>query len=746
MTEKMKPELLSPAGSYEAFEAALGAGADAVYLGGADFGARAYAKNFDREELLRAIDTAHIHGKKLYLTVNTLVKNRELEERLYEYLLPYYRAGLDAVIVQDLGVLRFIRRTFPGLPIHASTQMAMTGPKGMKFLEGLGVTRVVPARELGLSELSAMHRESPIEIEAFIHGALCYSISGQCLMSSILGGRSGNRGRCAQPCRLSYRVREGGTPYRQTKEKEFCPLSLKDICTLDILPEILEAGVISLKIEGRMKQPEYTAGVTAMYRKYLDLYEQNREHYRVEERDRNALLNIFNRGGSCQGYYTQQNGPSMMAFSNEKKTGDAAVELKKKKRGICGMLTLEPGCPAILEVSCLEEMSCPEETPAGKIDSGKIPGREISVVVSQGEVQEAKDRPMDQERIRQQMEKLGNTEFQWDSLDIQMGERIFVPVRLLNELRREALAALTEELLKSYRRPEPNPPAYEPYLAQSSVREDKIHLYASCETPEQAEALAEDPELTGMYVNYDSMKRLMEQGVQHDKELYLALPHVVRGAVPDGYLDTAKQWLENGMEGFLVRNLEAYGILKEAGLSHFCVADASLYTWNNEAVAFWQEEGILRTTMPLELNEKELRHRNNAKSECLVYGFLPLMLSAQCVRKNTLRCDRAEARMILRDRYDKEFSCQCVCHPWKTGTTEKNAPCYNILYNSIPYGLLKESRKVRALGADCLRLSFTMETPKEAKRILEEFAAVYLHGEAPADRTFTGGHFKRGAE
>ena len=200
-------ELLAPAGSYEAFEAALGAGADAVYVGGPDFGARAYARNFTQEELIRAIHTAHIHGKKLYLTVNTLLKNRELKERLYDSLCPLYEEGLDAVIVQDLGVFQFIRNNFPGLHLHASTQMTVTGPAGMKFLESQGATRVVAARELSLEELSAMHQASPIEIEAFIHGALCYSFSGQCLMSSMLGGRSGNRGRCAQPCRLPYQVR-----------------------------------------------------------------------------------------------------------------------------------------------------------------------------------------------------------------------------------------------------------------------------------------------------------------------------------------------------------------------------------------------------------------------------------------------------------------------------------------------------------------------------------------------------------
>lgn len=738
MENKKRPELLAPAGSYEAFEAALGAGADAVYVGGPDFGARAYAKNFTMEELLKAIRTAHIHGKKLYLTVNTLLKNRELQERLYDSLLPCYEEGLDAVIVQDFGVLRFIRRTFPGLSVHASTQMAVTGPEGMKFLENLGVTRVVPARELSLSELSAMHQASPIEIETFVHGALCYSVSGQCLMSSMLGGRSGNRGRCAQPCRLPYRVRD--EKGRWAGGKDICPLSLKDICTLDLLPEILDAGVISLKIEGRMKQPEYTAGVTGMYRKYLDILEDNREDFYVTEEDRRTLLDLFNRGGSCRGYYMQHNGPEMMAFSNERKTGEISVELKKRKEKIYGNLILFPGSPAILKVVYQDGSSSALQKAA---DSGQ----EISVTVSLGEVQYAKEHPMEEERIRRQMDKLGNTEFAWKRLDIQMDQNIFVPVKILNELRRSALEGLEEKIQEKYRRDRGKAPVYETEKTPSEKAScKKVKLFASCETAEQAMALCGSSSLTGLYLPFQVMKICMERGLQKEKELYLAMPHVTRGRMPEEIRIQAEQWLAMGMRGFLVRNLESYAICKKYGWQENCVADASLYTWNNEAVAFWEGEHILRTTMPLELNEKELRHRNNSRSEFLIYGYLPLMQSAQCVRKNLLHCDKTESFMLLRDRYEKEFPCVCVCDPWKTGNTEGERYCYNILYNSLPYGLLKESSQVKNLGACALRLSFTVESAEETKRILKEFSDVYLHGGEPSDRDCTKGHFKRGAE
>lgn len=715
-------ELLAPAGSYEGFEAALGAGADAVYAGGSAFGARAYAKNFGEEEMIRAIRTAHIHGKKLYLTVNTLLKNRELERDLYKYLTPYYEAGLDAVIVQDFGVLSFIRRNFPDLHIHASTQMTVTGPEGMQFLEEKGITRVVPARELSLREISDMHKASPLEIECFIHGALCYSYSGQCLMSSIFGGRSGNRGRCAQPCRLPYEVSADGRRFKGAEG--LCPLSMKDICTLDILPEIIDAGVTSLKIEGRMKQASYTAGVVGIYRKYLDiLIKEGREAYSVSSCDRRELIDIFNRGGSCTGYYEQHNGPSMMAFSNEKKTAGVLPEIRKTKEKIYGNLILFPGSPAILNISC----------------------RNQEVTVMGDEVQFAKKQPMTEERIRQQMEKLGDTEYLWSSLDIQTDGQIFIPVKCLNELRRNALAELSDALCHVYDRSLPENPVYirdEKKPCANSVPD----IYVSCETFSQAEALAVIPEIRGMYVPFHVMDACIEAGFQEKLELYLALPHIVRGSFPADFMERVLQWLREGMKGFMVRNLESFAYLKRACLSAYCVLDYSMYTWNQEALAFWRGEGILRDTIPLELNEKELLHRDNTSGEFCVYGYLPLMISAQCVKKNIFGCDQAGGAAYLKDRYENVFSSACCCDPWKTETTKGRNCCYNIIYNSIPYGLIHEADRVKALGAASLRLAFTEESPGEAAAIAGEFISVYLHEGKPGSHSFTKGHFKRGAE
>ena len=279
MEGKRKWELLAPAGSYESMTAAFAAGADAVYIGGSRFGARAYADNLDQDRMCQAIDYAHLHGRRIYMTVNTLFKEQELKE-LYPYLLPFAVQGLDGVIVQDLGAMALIRECFPDLAVHASTQMTITGAYGARRLKELGAKRIVTARELSLEEIRFIHRQTGMEIECFIHGALCYCYSGQCLMSSLIGGRSGNRGRCAQPCRLPYEVKRRGKTVNPKDER--LVLNLKDLCTLDQLPDILEAGVYSLKIEGRMKSPRYTAGVVSIYRKYLDAYgERGRKGYRV---------------------------------------------------------------------------------------------------------------------------------------------------------------------------------------------------------------------------------------------------------------------------------------------------------------------------------------------------------------------------------------------------------------------------------------------------------------------------------
>ena len=492
----IKGELLAPAGSYEGLQAVIRAGADAVYIGGNMFGARAYADNPDTEKLKKAIDFTHIHGKKIYLAVNTLLKNQELYGQLYDFMAPFYEQGADGVIVQDFGVLSFLKKEFPEIPIHASTQMTVTGPEGARLLQQAGVSRVVPARELSLEEIKTIHQETGMEIECFVHGALCYCYSGMCLFSSMLGGRSGNRGRCAQPCRLPYEVHSQGK-ILNNRDSQYV-LSPKDMCTIDILPEILEAGVYSLKIEGRMKRPEYAAGVTSIYRKYLDLLEKNPREYKVSETDRKILLDLYQRDGFNQGYYHQHNGRDMMAVVNykEQKKGKKNPvsrneklfeELKrhyldtKTQEKIYGNLILFAESPAILDL-----------------------GFRDTHVHIQGETAEAASKqPLSAERLEKQMRKTGDTPFVFDRLDVMTDEKSFLPMQSLNALRREGLKKLQEAYLSKFKRDLPERTPLETSRRPDDMPKSKV--YVLTETWEQQKAALESDWVDGIYCGFSML-------------------------------------------------------------------------------------------------------------------------------------------------------------------------------------------------------------------------------------------------
>lgn len=735
----MRAELLSPAGSYEGLRAALAAGADAVYIGGEMFGARAYADNPVRDELLEAIDYTHLHGKKIYLTVNTLLKNRELEGQLYDYLAPYYEQGLDAVIVQDFGVLSFVRKEFPGMEIHASTQMAVTGPEGVGILKEAGVSRVVPARELSLEEISRIHRETGMELETFIHGALCYCYSGMCLFSSMLGGRSGNRGRCAQPCRLPYGVFEEGR--KSGRKGETYPLSPKDMCTIELLPDILEAGVYSLKIEGRMKKPEYTAGVTRIYRKYLDMYEDNPQGYQADRDDMQELMELYQRDGFSEGYYRHHNGAGMIAIQNQKEQENREKGIRKRneelfsrlksqyidkklKEKVYGNVILFCGSPAILDMEY----------------------GDIHIQVMGDTVQEAKNQPLSAQRVKEQMEKTGNTPFVFGELDIQTDELGFLPMQSLNTLRREGLNRLREACLLPYRRKAGEEPAKRTTAAAPIQEGEKgLQFHVSVETWEQLQAAVNREDVDRIYLGItlfwgdsfgEKVRYAAEVVKSSGKECGLALPYIQR----EGILESREQEIRNlagCLDAFLIRNLESFGYLKRLGLLSKAVCDYSLYTFNDQAKEFLESYGVLGTTIPLELNGGEIRRRNNERSEWIVYGYYPMMISAQCLRKTFGSCDKKSGSVELTDRLGQHFLTKCEC-----------SFCYNIIYNSIPTGLLSEAEKIRTSGAGAVRMNFTAEGKDETERMLELFLDVYkknkyVPGNVPA---FTKGHFKRGVE
>lgn len=427
----MSIELLAPGGSYDSVMAAFNAGADAVYTGGDLFGARANAQNLTLEELYSAIDYAHLFGKKIYLTINTLIKQKEIEEQLYNYLAPLYEYGLDAVIVQDIGVLLFVKENFPGLHIHASTQMTITGKLTVKELEQLGVSRIVTPRELSINEIRKIHDISNIEIESFVHGALCYCYSGQCFMSSYIGGRSGNRGQCAQPCRMEYDIIKDGNILNEGNNKYV--LSPKDICTLNILPDIIEAGVCSLKIEGRMKKPEYVAGVVSIYRKYIDQYLDKKGKYTVDEKDIKLLADLFNRNGFSESYYYKHNGSDMISLKKPVFRTENTEFVQFLKENYGGEKMKYP-----LDISVIIEKNKPIELRT-YVD-------EKSIILQGERPHIAENRPITEEIVRKQMSKLGNTNFEVQKMDVTLSEDVFVQVSYLNQLRRDFI----EEVKKNY--------------------------------------------------------------------------------------------------------------------------------------------------------------------------------------------------------------------------------------------------------------------------------------------------------
>ena len=699
-------ELLAPAGNLEIFKGVIESGADAVYVGGSMFGARAYANNFTEEELLEAIDFAHLRGVKVYLTVNTLIKNSEFS-KLYDYLLPYYKRGLDAVIVQDIGVVKAIHEYFPSMEIHTSTQMTVTGADGVRFLSQFGVTRVVMAREVSLAEMKRIHEETGMELEAFVHGALCYSYSGQCLFSSILGGRSGNRGRCAQPCRLPYTV-EG-------KKDEYI-LSLKDMCGIKALDKLHDAGVYSLKIEGRMKQLEYACGVVKYYRSYIDSMKP------VSDADYDRIKALGNRCGFTDRYYFDHNGSDMVTYVKPNFVSNAAEPSpEKRKLSIEGELVLREGEPGSLTVK----------------------RGDVTYKASIEPVSAALKAPLDKKAAIDRINKTGDTDFEFSHIKAQIGENVFVPNGALNKLRRDAISGLCDKLLKKYYR---NDARYADMsrltaLPEHVVKSDAAHDEAindytticSCMTRAQLDTLISYECFDVFYLDFDmyDRKTLIQQFaddvkclIKRNKKVYLMLPTIFRADSSDYFVSIAKELDKVSFEGFVVKNYEELYLTENLFTGKKVILDHNMYTFNDVSKSAFFEHGVSGDTVPLELNSKEIMHRNNIGSQMIVYGYYPLMTTANCVHKNTKGCDKKQKLIYLKDRYNKSFA---VCNNCKE--------CYNTIYNSLPTMLIKNMSKLKEAGIRSFRYSFTIETPKQIKAVMDDKVAEY-----------TNGHYKRGVE
>ena len=702
-------ELLAPAGNLEIFKGVIESGADAVYVGGSMFGARAYANNFTEDELLEAIDFAHLRGVKVYLTVNTLIKNSEFS-KLYDYLLVYYKRGLDAVIVQDIGVVKAIHEYFPSMEIHTSTQMTVTGADGVRFLSQFGVTRVVMAREVSLAEMKRIHEETGMELEAFVHGALCYSYSGQCLFSSILGGRSGNRGRCAQPCRLPYTV-EG-------KKDEYI-LSLKDMCGIKALDKLHDAGVYSLKIEGRMKQLEYACGVVKYYRSYIDSKKP------VSDADYDRIKALGNRCGFTDRYYFDHNGSDMVTYVKPNFVSNAAEPSpEKRKLSIEGELVLREGEPGSLTVK----------------------RGDVTYKASIEPVSAALKAPLDKKAAIDRINKTGDTDFEFSHIKAQIGENVFVPNGALNKLRRDAISGLCDKLLKKYYR---NDARYADIssmceLPEHVVKSDAAHedgavnakdytTICSCMTRAQLDTLISYDCFDVFYLDFDmyDRKTLIQQFAddvksltKRNKKVYLMLPTIFRADSSDYFVSIAKELDTVSFEGFVVKNYEELYLTENLFTGKKVILDHNMYTFNDVSKSVFFEHGVSGDTVPLELNSREIMHRNNIGSQMIVYGYYPLMTTANCVHKNTKGCDKKQKLIYLKDRYNKSFA---VCNNCKE--------CYNTIYNSLPTMLTKNIGKLKEAGIRSFRYSFTIETPKQIKAVMDDKVAEY-----------TNGHYKRGVE
>ena len=759
---KRGAEILAPAGSFESMKAAVAAEADAVYIGGNKFGARAYADNLDEDRMKEASEYAHLHGCRIYMTVNTLVKEREMKE-LYSYLLPYYEQGLDAVIVQDMGVFSFVKRHFPDLDVHASTQMTVTGAPGAALIGRMGASRIVTARELSLEEIEEIYRETGAEIESFVHGALCYCYSGQCLFSSLIGGRSGNRGRCAQTCRLPFSVRRGKELLNGKNEKYV--LSLKDLCSLDILPDILEAGVFSLKIEGRMKSPRYTAGVVSIYRKYVDQYmKYGRKGYQVDPADRKTLLDLFDRGGQTEGYYREHNGRDMVVLKEK-------PAFREENRPLYDYLDKTYVNASLQEPVLGWARAAEGEELRLKLQTDSF-GSTIEAEVSGGPVQTAKNQPMAAERIEKQLNKTGNTPFYFQSLQVETEGNCFIPVQELNELRRNAFEKLETQLLSQFRRQEPSghengegdgKKAQEEKLQKREISEngtegekkgrEQAVLHVSLEEPEGLETVLSFRQAAVISIDAagfpaESWKQTVLNCHERGKECLLLLPHIYRAEAKRYFDAHLRELSEAGFDGAVIRAWEEAELIarwRREGVffPKITVFDHGLYSFNSLSEE-WMEQMLpgetIRFTAPLELNSRELEEKGICGEELMVYGNIPMMVTAQCLKKTLEGCTGRPELLWMKDRKGKEFPVKNHCRF-----------CYNTIYNSSPLSLLADRSLIERLGPSVLRLSFTTEQPERIREVLKAFSEEFISGTekggAPElSGEFTRGHFKRGAE
>jgi putative protease len=654
----MKPEILAPAGNMQSLVAAVRCGADAVYFGAGNFNARRNASNFGGDELKKAIDYCHLHSVKCHITLNTLVSDGEMPE-LIDTLRRICEAGADALIIQDLGVAKLVREICPDIAMHASTQLSTGTPEGIKLLSELGFSRAVLPRELSKAEIEKIAAVSPVELEAFVHGALCMCVSGQCLLSAMLGSRSGNRGLCAQPCRLPFAAK-GGTG---------TDLSLKDLSLIERINELNNIGVCSFKIEGRMKRPEYVAAAVTACRKALDgCYGEN---------DKNELRALFSRSGFTDGYYEAKLGREMFGKREKDDVTSATGELLRKYEKLYEKENAVYPAEFFFSAHIGEKPTL----------SAKAEGK--SVFVEGGNIcEQAISRPLDCESVKAQLSKCGGTVFFADSIECDIGENVSVPLSAINALRREALEKLAAEII--YRKPyKLNEYRITKSKAESTDRRKLCIQFSS------VEQIPEEIECDRMFLPLDTDADIIKK--------YSAGVTVPRGLFCN--YDTIAKKLENSPAAFALCNTpDALALAKNAGKQ--VIGGPFMNIFNSVALGEAERLGVSEQVLSYELTTKQIADISGIKTGCVVYGRTPLMLTRNCPVRNGVDCKECKRRSCLTDRKGIYFPVRC-----ENGFSQ--------LYNSVPTYMLDRPGEIRGTSFDML--VFTTETKEEVCEILTAY-------------------------
>lgn len=680
-------ELLAPAGTFECILAAVNSGADAVYFAGQSFGARSYAGNLTDDEICKAADFCHIRGAKCYVTVNTLVYDREYKE-LEKFIKVITKAGVDAAIIQDLGVLGLIREMSPDIELHGSTQMTVHSADGVKALEKMGVSRVVLSRELSGEEIRNIIKNTSAEAEVFVHGAMCMSYSGQCLFSSVIGGRSGNRGKCAQPCRLLYS--SGG-------EAKYY-LSLKDMSLAEHIIELKKDGVTSLKIEGRMKGEAYVRNVVSTYRRLID------EDRLPSKEEVESLNRIFFRGGLTDGYYIGDKGPRMFAFDKPDNPYLKNVENNEKPQ--------EKQIPVSIS-AVFEEGEKPHITISGAGHTAEAFGDE--------EVQTAAKRPATKDGIITQLVKTGGTAFRAEDIEVALSQNAFVHVSVINELRRKGIAALEEKILNKHR----DKRLDEIKEIKKTNRKGRGIYTCSVLDIEQYRTVREFG-FEHIYIPLSVVEKYKDELSQNAERIVISLPVIIREPMRHQYRERLLRLKDAGFSKAEIMTIDALEIAE--GFDVF--GGYRMNITNSRALCEAASMGIEYLCLSAEMNLPQVRDiEKNIKTEIIAYGKLPLMITENCILKNMKKCP-CNGRGEMTDRTGATFP-----------IVKDGDICRSVVLNSVPLYMGDRVEDLKNTGADYLRLMFTTEDKNECK----EICVLYQKGGQAPGFEYTRLHYLKGA-